>query len=111
MSKFLPKFPLANFLKNGNEPFPVEDETELEAGVASLADPSVDEDSDVLSGDGEDGFGERGRRYEHGAPLIGLALLLRRLQRQRQLLVEHLQIPITNKFPNISLRSSAFDSQ
>lgn len=72
-------------------PLPVEDEAELEAGVAALAHPRVDEDADVFAGDGEDGLGEGGRRDQHGAPLVGLALLLRRLHGQRQLLVEHLR--------------------
>lgn len=60
-------------------PFPVEDEAELEASVASLTHPRVDKHADILARHGENGFGESGRRNEHGAPLVRVVLLLRSL--------------------------------
>jgi len=71
-------------------PFAVENETELETGVTSLSHPSVDKDANIFSRDGENSFGKSGGRYKHSAPLVGLALLLRRLHGKRELLIEYL---------------------
>lgn len=72
-------------------PFAVEDETQLESGVAALADPRVDKDADIFARHRENGLGECGGGYQHGRPLICLAFLLRRLNGQRQLFVKNLK--------------------
>ena len=58
--------------------------------MTTLADPSVDKDSNVFASHRKNGFSESGRRDEHSAPLVRLALLLGRLDGQRQLLVKNL---------------------
>lgn len=71
-------------------PLSVEDKTELKPGMPSLTNPRINKDADIFSSHSENGLGKGGCRDEHCAPLVRLAFLLRGLDGQRELLVEHL---------------------
>jgi hypothetical protein len=60
-------------------PLSVKDKTKLKPSMAALSHPRINEDPYIFSSDSKDGFCKSSGRYQHSTPLVGLALLLGRL--------------------------------
>lgn len=81
----------AQVIDRSNSPLAVEDEAEMELGVATGAYPLIHKHRHVLACHREDGLGERDGRDEHVRPHPRRLLLRCCVPREREVLVEHLR--------------------